>query len=215
MDNAISLLSDSNIKSGQLADLVPEFYELKNVVENNDWHHKENIFDHTLSVLENLEKILRTLNKETKQFLDSRIDHISRRELLKVATLFHDIAKKETFSNNNGYTLCPDHEDEGSIKARRILKRFMLSNKELEFVLQIVRHHGIIHRILALDNGDFKKKYASFKKRFSRNIYPELILLAFADTAGSYLKKTHPAEFKSRIVFYKKEIENLPPRNKI
>jgi hypothetical protein len=114
----------------------------------------------------------------------------------------------------NGSTLCPSHEDKGSIKAKTILKRFKLSDKELKFVLSIVKNHGLIHKILPPENQNFQKEFMSFKKRFFHNIYPELILLAFADTAGSYLIKTHLAEFKSRISFYKKEIKNLPPKVK-
>jgi len=214
MDINISLLSKTNIKSGKLTSLIPEFYELKNVVENNDWHHKENVFDHTLSVLDNLEKTLRNLNKATEQFLNKKIDGSARKNLLKVATLFHDIAKKETIVDNNSLTHCPDHEAKGAIKTKTILKRFKLSNKELEFISSIVKNHSIIDKILSVNNQNFQKEFVSFKKDF-HNIYPELILLSFADTAGSYSAKTRPAEFKYRISFYKKEIKNLLSKSKI
>lgn len=213
MHKSISLLSKTNVKSRKLINLIPEFYELENVVENNDYHHKENVFNHTLSVLNNLEKVLRNLNKETKQFLNKKIDGSTRKNLLKIATLFHDIAKKETIIDNNGSTLCrPGHEAKGSIKAKTLLKRFKLSDKELTFVLSIIKNHGLMHKILPPGNQNFQKKFVSFKKRFFHNIYPELILLAFADTVGSYLFETRPIEFKSRISFYKKEIKNLPPK---
>ncbi len=209
MNKNVRVLNKTNIKSGKLINLIPEFYELKNIVENNDWHCQENAFDHTLSVLDNLEKVLHKLNKETKQFLNEKIGNSTRKELLKIAALFHDIAKKETIVNDNGLTLCPRHEAKGSIKAKSILKRFQLSDNDLKFVLSIVKNHGLIHKILRPENRNFQKELASFKKSFFHHIYPELILLAFADTAGSYLIKTHPQEFKSRISFYKKEIKNL------
>ncbi len=211
MDKNILLITQNNIRSGKLTALIPEFYNLKSVVENNDWHHKENVFDHTLSVLKNLDKTLLNLNKGTKQFLNEKVGTINRKNLLRVATLFHDIAKKETLVKNINSTLCPNHESKGSLKTKEILKRFNLSDKENKFILSIVKNHGLIHRILPPENQNFRKEFANFKKRFFHNIYSELILLAFADTAGSYLKKTHPAEFKSRISFYKKEINNLPP----
>jgi len=215
MKKDISLLNKTNIKSGKLVSLIPEFYKLKNAVENNDWHHKENVFEHTFSVLDSLEKALRNLNKETKQFLNNKVGDSTRKNLLKIATLFHDIAKSETLINNSGSTLCPGHEDKGAVRAKTILNRFKLSNKELKFILNIVKNHGLIHKILPPENQNFQKEFANFKKRFFHNIYPELILLAFADTVGSYLVKTHPTEFKSRISFYKKEIKNLPPKSKI
>lgn len=214
MDRNISLLSKANIKSGKLISLIPEFYELKNVVENNDWHHKENVFVHTISVLDNLKKALRDLNKETEQFLNKKIDNITRKDLLKTAALFHDIAKSETLINSNGSTLCPGHEGRGSIKAKTILRRFKLSDKELKFILSIVKNHGLIHKILSPENKNLQKEFANFNKRFFHSIYPELILLAFADTKGSYLIKTHPIEFKSRISFYRKEIKNLSSKSR-
>jgi hypothetical protein len=207
----ISLLSKVNIKSGKLFPLIPEFYDLKDVVENNDWHHKQNVFNHTLSVLDNLDKALRDVNKAAKQFLNKKIGTITRKKLLQVAALFHDIAKKETIASNNNSAYCPNHEARGSIKTKKILKRFKLSDKELTFILSIIKHYGLVHK-MSTDNRNFQRKFTSFKKKFFHSIYPELILLTFADTMGSDLAKTRPTEFKFRISFYKKEISNLPPK---
>jgi len=209
MNKNISLLNKTNIKSGKLFNLIPEFYDLKNIVENNDWHNKENVFNHTLSVLDSLEKVLRNLNKKTKQFLGKKINNNSRKSLLKMATLFHDIAKKETLTNNDNTTMCLNHEEKGSKKVEKILKRFDLSNSESKIIINIIKYHGLMHKILSPQNQNFQKEYANFRKKFFNNIYPELILLAYSDTIGSHLKKTHPLEFKSRISFYKKEIKNL------
>ncbi len=213
--NILLLLNKNNLKTGKLADLIPEFYELKNVVENNDWHNKETVFKHTLSVLDNLEKIIRNLDNKAKQTLNKKIGLNTRGDLLRVATLFHDIAKKETIVDKKGTTFCLNHEDKGSIKAKKILKRFHLSSQEIKFILKIVKNHGLIHKILPPENQNFQKESISFKKKFFHNIYPELILLAFADTIGSYLIKSRPTEFKSRISFYRKEIKNLPPKEKL
>ncbi len=213
MNNNILLLNKANIKSGKLLSLIPEFYELKNVVENSKWHNKESVFDHTLSVLNDLEKILLNLNKGIKEFLNKKIDSntSTRKDLLKISVLFHDIAKTETIVNNDdGSTLCPDHEEKGSIKTKKILKRFKLSNKEIEFVSNIVKNHYLIHGILTPLNQNFQKEFVNFKERFINSMYWELILLGFADTIGSYLVETYPDEFKSRISFYKKEIKKMP-----
>lgn len=107
----IILIDRRNIKSGKLVKLIPEFYELKKVIENNNSHHKESVFDHTFSVFDNLGKTLRKLNKKN--------------ELLKLAALFHDIAKKETIIiNDNGLTSCPGHEDGGLGQSKENIKTF-------------------------------------------------------------------------------------------
>ncbi len=207
----ISILNRKNIKSGKLAKLMPEFYELEKVIENNNWHNEEPVFEHSLSVLDNLERIIYNSKKEIKEILNKIIDRNSRRKILKVAALLHDIAKKETIISLNGVRCCPGHEQKGGKKAEKILRRFNLSKKEFKIITDIVRNHGLIHDIITPDNKNFQKEYKNFKKKFS-NIYLEFILMAFADTIGSYLKKTKPVEFRHRIGFYKNELKNLPSK---
>ena len=216
MDKAnISILNKRNIRNGKLVDLIPEFYELKKVIENNSWHNKESVFNHTLSVIDNLERIICRSKKEIKQALDKIIDKNSRKSLLYVAALLHDIGKKETITDlGDGVRGCPGHEKQGAKKAEKILERFDLSKKESKIIIDIIRNHGVIHYIIGFGNKNFQKEYKNFKTKFSK-IYLELILLAFADTIGSYLKKTKPDEFRHRINFYKKELKNIVPLEKI
>lgn len=204
-----SMVDKRNIKSGKLAKLIPELYELKKVVENNPQHNEEPVFDHTLSVFDNLGKIIRNSGKEIKKTLDKIVDKNSRENLLKVAVLLHDIGKKETITKFDEIRQCPGHETKGAKKAEKILKRFNVSKKEHKIIADMVKNHGLIHDITTPNNKDSRREYGNFKKKFS-NIYLELILLAFADTIGSYLKKTKPAEFRHRINFYKRELKNLP-----
>jgi UTP:GlnB (protein PII) uridylyltransferase len=205
----ISLLNRKDIIRGKLTELIPEFYELKEVIENNDWHNKESVFEHTFSVIDNMERIIRSSKKEIKGILNKVVVKNSRRRILKIAALLHDIAKKETIIDLNGITCCPGHEKRGGRKVQKILSRFNLSPKESKIITDIVKNHGLIHDIIAPNNKNFKKEYRNFKKKLS-NIYLELILMAFADTIGSYLKKTKPVEFYYRIGFYEKQLKNLP-----
>lgn len=208
MNENISLLNKADIKNGKLVNLIPEFYELKEVIENNDWHNNETVFDHTLSALNNLENIVRNSRKEIKQALNEIIEDNSRMNLLKIAVLLHDIAKKETIVSSNGLTFCPNHEIKGAEKARGILKRFNLSKKESKIITDIIKYHYSIHEIIILEDKQlFQKEYEKFKQKFS-NIYLELILLAFADNINSHLKKTKPAEFRQEINFYAKELKS-------
>ena len=197
----IMKINKKNILSGKLKGLIPEFYDLKNTVEDNEWHIKETVFDHSLSVLENLEKIFRNLDKN--------ILNKSRKNLLRIAALLHDISKPETMVYENGIANSLGHEQKGSIKAKKILKRFNLSKKESGIITNVVKYHGLIHKIISPDNKNFQEEYKKFKKRFSKSIFFELILLGYADTIGSYLKKSNPNRYKHRINFYKKELKKL------
>jgi len=224
----IKLPSVKEIKNGKLEKVIPELYALKGTVENNPWHNQEPVFDHVLSVLENLGKIIRDSNKSITKLFDEIVDVNSKKDLLYLATLLHDIGKGETITDlGNGARGCPNHEKKSAQITEKILKRFNLSPKESKIIIDIVGNHGIIHDIIGLkcknfkkggekehdlthaiaglENKNFNEEYRKFKNKFSK-IYPELIFLAFADTVGSYLKKTEPSEFSCRIDFCKKEI---------
>lgn len=209
MREASLLLDKDNIASGKLTELIPKFYELKNVTENMSWHNRESVFDHTLAVLRDLERILGTLPDEStmKQALCEKIDTHTREALLRVATLFHDIAKPETIvTDDDGTTRCPGHERAGSEKVGAILKRFDLSDREIERIEQVIENHGLLHAMLPPSKPEFAQEYEEFKGRFLDNIYPELMLLAYADTIGSYQRETAPEEYRARVSFYEQEI---------
>lgn len=126
----ISILTIRNIKTEKIKDLVPELYDLKNVVENNDWHDQEPVFDHTLFVLNCLEKVVPKLKMGIRKKLQEIVDINSRENLLWLATVFHDIAKKETLLVEGKIRRCPSHEAAGAQKVVKILCRFNISPKE-------------------------------------------------------------------------------------
>lgn len=203
-------LDVQDLRSGKLAELLPEFYELKNSVENSKdgWHQQEPVFDHTLSVLEALEKIFAD-NKNLEAEFNERIDNYTRKELLKIATTFHDIGKKEAMTKEGGFTKCAGHEQIGVERTKTILKRFNLSKKETQIVLDIIANHSVFHYLLMPGNKNFDEDLQDLKKRFGGTIYPELIALSYADTVNSKLKIVDPEEFKNRIDFYREETKKL------
>lgn len=213
MKKNISCLNRKNILSGKLKELIPEFYELKDVIENtNDgWHDNESAFEHTLLVMTALEKLFLKASGRLKKTLNQKIDTNTRRILLKVAAIFHDIAKKETIiKDENGFTSCPGHAEMGAKKTEKILERFDLSEKEKQFVSDIIAGHMYLHLLLIPDNSaSFQKDFTSMKNRFLNYIYPELILLDYADTIDAGIRKTRPKEFRYRIDFYRREVEKL------
>ena len=199
--NPIVVLDIVKLRAGEFMQLIPEIYELKDAVENNPWHHYESVFDHTLSVLENLKVLLEKTSQKINSYLDQKVEKHTRRQLLFLGTLFHDIGKKEALVKNGESSTCPNHEEIGFVKSEKILDGFDLPKTEKEFVARIVKNHGAIHNILDLKNNNLKQDYGDFKNKFS-DMSLELILLGFADTSGSYLKKTNPEEFKFRISFF-------------
>jgi putative nucleotidyltransferase with HDIG domain len=203
----LSEFTIERIQNREFEKLIPELYELEEIIENNPWHNNDNVLNHTISLLRELEELIKKPNDKIKVYLDKKINTYSRRKLLFLAALLHDIGKKETYKKEKDITECLGHEEVGAVKLKTILPRFNLSENEEEFVIKIVRNHGVIHEILNYPDENPEKKTEEFKKRHPE-VFLEIIILAIADMLGSQLKDNRPEEFNFRMGFLNKIIDN-------
>lgn len=203
----LSEFTIEKIKNREFEKDIPELYALENVIENNPWHSDDSVLNHTISVIAELNNLFDTVNNKIKDHLNQKIKNYSRKELLSLATVFHDIAKKETFAIENNITETVGHEEMGSEKLRNIVPRFGLSEDEIEFISKIVKNHKFIHDISNLPRQEASEKWERLKKENS-DIFLELVLLGKADMLGSQLKKNMPEEFAFRISFIDKVIDS-------
>jgi len=206
----LSEITIERIKNRDFKDFIPELYELEKVIENNPWHNNDRVLDHTISVLVELEQVFEKLNDRIKAYLDKKINTYSRKELLFLATLFHDIGKKETYKKENDIARCPGHEEAGALNLETILIRFDLSESEKKFIIEIVRNHGIIHEILNYPEENPEKKTEEFREKHP-DIFLEIILLSTTDMIASQLKDNNPEELNFRRDFLNKIINNYSP----
>jgi tRNA nucleotidyltransferase/poly(A) polymerase len=107
---------------GLLTFFLPELIEMQGVEQRKSHHHKD-VFYHTLQVLDNIAQFSKNLN-------------------LRLAALFHDIAKPITkrFNNKTGWTF-HGHEVIGERMSASILHRLKYANDTIDFVCKIVRLH--------------------------------------------------------------------------
>lgn len=68
----ISDISIEKLRNNEFQKELPEFYELKGVIENNSWHSNDPVFDHTLAVLKELEKLLKSANDKINSILSEK-----------------------------------------------------------------------------------------------------------------------------------------------
>ncbi|RMH65435.1 MAG: HD domain-containing protein [Calditrichaeota bacterium] len=136
-------------ESGLLNQFLPEADAMKGVEQRKDFHHKD-VFYHTLQVIDNVAAAGGPLN-------------------LRLAALFHDIAKPRTkrFEEGTGWTF-HGHEVVGERMSKAILRRLKYSNDTIAFVAKLVRMHlrpmalvsdevtdSAIRRLLFLAGDDF------------------------------------------------------------
>jgi len=186
--------------------LLPEIYDLKKTTENNSWHKSQNLFDHTVKVVSDLNEILKpnSFSKSTRrkvnQRLEERIGKYNRRDLLMIIAILHDIGKPITLINSSDNTTkCPAHEIIGASLIPQFAKRFLLTREEENHVKKIVEYHSLFIDIQnqILTKGK-KKYYFSIYKSSVEDKDLELLLLHLADLLASDLDKTNYTEFEKR-----------------
>jgi poly(A) polymerase len=143
-------------KLGLLTALVPELEQARGVSQPT--LHVWDVFTHSIQTVSAAEFLLRewtwdyakedTLtavpwSEKLKEHFDSEISSGSTRKiLLKLAALLHDIAKPETKTTDaDGRTRFLGHPLEGAAAAAAIMTRLRFSNREIQHVELLIKYH--------------------------------------------------------------------------
>ena len=173
--------------------------------------HFEDVWDHTLSVLQKLESVLRTLalvhdpeaaanlalaplslrlgryREQLDAHLSAQINPLrSVRALLFMAALYHDIAKPDTRQvEGSGRIRFLEHELVGEQVAARRASALHLSNDEIERLKKIVRHH--MRPLLLAQTGQLPTRRAVYRfYHAAGEAGVDVCLLSLADSLATY-----------------------------
>jgi poly(A) polymerase len=141
---------------GLIEVLIPELARTKGVDQPRE--HQWDVFNHTVRTVDAVDFVLRRgdweyadrgildavpWSAELEAHFNGRFSGGStRRLLLKLAALLHDIAKPQTKAiDDRGRTRFLGHAREGAEIAAAILERLRFSTRETELVAGVVRHH--------------------------------------------------------------------------
>ncbi len=135
-----------------LCRIIPELAEAKGVEQPR--MHYWDVWGHLMHSVESAERITQghqhspiyTLvywTAETAEHFSQEVSGgISRRTLLKLAALFHDIAKPRTKQvDETGRTRFPDHSEVGAEMTSRRLSQLRVGSKGVEMAAKMVEHH--------------------------------------------------------------------------
>ncbi len=140
-----------------LEELMPEITAARGVDQPFE-HHYWDVFDHSVEALAALDLMLapaadpeRWLSPvfrnglagfDLDAYLDGSVGGHSRRVLLKLAGLLHDVSKPETKSQQpDGRIRFLGHPEQGAAKAETICSRLRFGSKETRFVSLLVEQH--------------------------------------------------------------------------
>lgn len=122
--------------------IIPEI-ELMRGMKQGPYHHLD-VWKHTLETLRQLELIFGELkaNKQIGEYLNQEISFgRSRRSLMKLGAILHDIGKPAARRREEGKTKFHGHERIGRDITRQVVERLKLSNDELGSLEKMVLWH--------------------------------------------------------------------------
>lgn len=135
--------------------VIPEILPMIGFEQHN-FHHCHDVLNHTAAVLEATPPVLH----------------------LRLAALFHDIAKPLCFSlDENGVGHFYAHAAQSAEIARTVLHRLRLDNRTTEKVVTLVRHHD---GVIPPDKKGVKRKIA----KIGKDAFLDLVALQRADCMG-------------------------------
>jgi len=193
---------------GVIEQLMPELLKMKGVEQSSP--HVFDVWTHTLSVLDYLEKILfnlfeeipknefaEALQNQLGKFRQQIHNHFSEslnidrthRSLLFFVAFYHDVCKPDTKTiDENGRIRFFNHDVQGADVVAERARSFNLSNDEVERLSVIIKNHMRIHSFTSkLENGnEYPTRRAIYRFfRDADNAGIDLILLALADMRGT------------------------------
>ena len=183
---------------GLLLALIPELAEGKGVEQPTV--HFWDVYEHSLQTVAAIEFLIRESDWEysngdmltTAPWSDMIDRHLSRevssgsnhKVLLKLAGLFHDVAKPMTKSiDDTGRARFLGHTKQGAAMTASILERLRFSNREVRLVEGLVYHHL---RPVQMANGELPTQRAIYRYfRDTGEVGIDILLLALADYLAS------------------------------
>jgi poly(A) polymerase len=178
---------------GLLALLMPELTSSKGVTQPKE--HFWDVFDHSLETVACVERLLREQdnNKEDEivslapwssdiaQYFDQRsAGGRTRRALLKLAALLHDIGKPAAKTiEQSGRMRFLGHAKEGASMAVQIMERLRFSNREIKMVQLMIEHHLRPGYLLSEDVPSRRAIYKYFRDTVDVGI--DTLFLGLAD----------------------------------
>ena len=148
---------------GILKYILPELYACKGIAQPKDYHHEGDVWEHSLQCVRSF---------KDEQGIDVRI-----------AALFHDCGKAETFSLKERIRF--DHHATVSAQlTAKAMTRLQMPRKRIEKLSWLIDHHMMMGSFA--DMNDERKAHWYFHPWF-----PELLQIFWLDIAG-----TTPSEFK-------------------
>ena len=137
---------------------------------------------------------------DLRGYLDGRPGGATRRALLKLAGLLHDVAKPQTRTVDSKGTHFYGHPEQGAVTAATICRRLRLGNRDAAFVAGLVEEH--LRPTQLAERSTLPSHRAVY--RFFRDLgdaAPACLLLTLADAAGATGPRLLPERWRGHVAY--------------
>jgi len=212
------------LSSGVLVETFPEMNPMLRVPS----HHAGaiDVMGHTLEAMDHLDKALARPSRVFSREAGEASRHLelelvkgrSRKALLRLALLFHDIAKPETITSEpGGIVHFYEHERRGAEKAGEIMrKRLHMGADEVDAVTRIIRLHLRMGHLASA--GEFTDRAVFRFLKAAGDEFFEVLLHAHADRLATHHRKAAPfrdlARTVSRVLVARRKMASRVPRER-
>ena len=174
---------------GLLAQLLPELEALKGFAPGR--YHVYDVRTHSIKAAEQVDSVLEDLPKIAPDYADRVLTHLDepleqlvpRKAALRFACLLHDIAKPETFTQENERIHFYYHDSIGAEKAKETCRRFRLSRDTEALVTGVIKQHMRLFNLSA-PGGPSKNAMYRYCRDMQEGL-PESLILAQADARAT------------------------------
>lgn len=184
---SLALLDDL----GLLPRIMPELGALQGFSPGR--YHTNDVRTHSIKTADYVDAVLDDLARLSPEYSRAVLEHLDkpleslvpRKAALRFACLLHDIAKPDTFSQDqDGHIHFYGHDNLGAEKAKNACSRFRLSRDTESLVTSVIKQHMRLFN-LSVRGGPTK----SAMYRYCRDLgdaVPESLILAQADARATY-----------------------------
>lgn len=124
---------------------------------------------------------------------------------VRLASLFHDIAKPKTKQTIKGKSTFYNHEYVGARMTEKIMKRLKFSNEDRERVVNLVRNHMFYYNVGEVTAASVRRLI----NKVGKNNLQDLIYLRVADRLGSGTPKAMPYKLR-HLQYMMEKVQNDP-----
>ncbi|MFP6873849.1 MAG: [protein-PII] uridylyltransferase [Verrucomicrobiales bacterium] len=180
-------------RAGVLGRYIPEFGALTNLVQH-EFFHRYPADEHTLRVIEELDALSGSDDRRREIYRDL-FNELDDPYVIYLAILLHDSGRAKNRAH---------HDDESTVLAQRIARRFSLKTKRRRLLLFLVDSHLELWRTASSKDIDDPQTIASFAQIIgSQRQLDHLMLLTYADSRGTNEESwTETKETPLRILYH-------------